>query len=103
MNSIQFLCGCSVPLKEKEIIIDEDTVQSVRYIDGKVKKDALGMLICGEHGFRRKAFNSLPVVKLKNDSGDDEIETDRPDFSYAGKSIVEIEAQFLQTNRIMVT
>lgn len=101
MNEIRFLCGCAIPLADKEIVQDEDTVLHVKRIDGFVKTDNEGMLVCGDHGFRRHGWRSLPNATVLDDDGN-MVVTNRSDYRFAGKSFVEIEAHFLKSNGIVV-
>ncbi len=101
MKTIRFICGCSIPLDERQRVVSEDEMVTEFHIQGRVKKDAFGLLICGEHGLRRYGWQSLPTVTLVSENGD-ESETDRPDYSYAGATPLELETEFLRRNSIVV-
>ena len=101
MDEIKFLCGCSIPLRAKESVVDEDTIVHAKVIAGRVRKDAAGMLVCAEHGVRRYGWRSLPHATITNEKGE-VVQTNRTDFRLAGMSFVEIEEDFLRRNSIAV-
>lgn len=90
MNEIRFLCGCVVPLHEREKIVDEDTIVVEKTIGGHTSIDPEGMLTCREHGARRYGWRSLPTVTLVKEDGT-EIQTGRGDYRFGGKTPQEIE------------
>jgi len=101
MNEIRFLCGCAFPLKQKEIVVSEDLIETRRVIDGFVQLDAEGMLTCREHGQRRYGWRSLPPVVLTDEHGQ-KLVTNRADYRNASKSPAEIEKTWLDMEGILV-
>jgi hypothetical protein len=88
-------------LRQKEVIISEDVIESRREIDGFVQKDGEGMLICGEHKVRRYGWRSLPPVVLTSPEGE-KVETNRADYRLAARTPTEIEAHWLESEGILV-
>ncbi len=53
-------------------------------IDGFVKTDHEGLLICGAHHARRYGWRSLPTASYVVNAEGETIEMNRPDFRFSG-------------------